>query len=1243
MSTTGNLPGDEGFNGTPRFKIVRLVGAGGMGVVYEAVDMEQQNRVALKTVRHVGADEMASLKREFRALQSIHHPNLIMLGELLEHDGRPFFTMEFVDGTDFLTYVRGSAAVGPASPDTPSTAKIAETRSGTSPGVSEFVLPGSVACDLGRLHHALAQLVQALVALHAEGKCHLDLKPSNVLVSREGRVVVLDFGLVRDVARRRRSGTLAGTAEFIAPEEIAGSFGAEADWYSVGVMLYLALSRRFPYAGPREELLTRKCSEDPIPLQTVVPSVPESLGRLCMDLLARDPDVRPKDVEILRRLGLEGAGTSSTLDSALGPVFVGRQPELHALDDAYREVRRGHTGAVLIVGESGVGKTALVRQFLDQLDDSDAAPLIFEGRCYERESVVYKGIDEVIDDLKSYFTSLELDDALRLLPPDLSLVASAFPALRTVEAVCVAERSEEQQDPKRVRPATEMRARMYAAFKRLLCNVAERRPVVLVVEDLHWADNDTTALLAELMAPPEPRGLQLVGTMRPRGDNAAKDRADPLEVLSNAHVVRLGRLSNVESQELVQRVAGRKSLGGLDVGKLVTEAEGHPMYLDALVRSRLGGQAQPDATGLQDVLWSRIAALEAAARHVLEAVVVAGVPVAQEIVMSAAAVDGAQLQRAMATLRGARLVSTSGARMSDSVEPYHDRVRQAVLAHFEPEQQRRWHGRLALALEASRRGDSELLATHWWESGDAERAVRYLLRAAEQAVGALAFDRAARLFHRAIDLSPQEEETLRPLRAKLGDALVNAGRCAEAAEAFMAAAKGANDAMRLYFQRRAAEQNMISGHTEQGLEQLRAVLSEVGLELPGTPARAVLSLLWHRAWLRLRGLRWTARDTTRISPRDLERLEIHRAVALGLSFVDNIRGAGFQARGLRLALRLGERTHVARAILLEAGYRATQGAKFRESINPLLAEGARIGEELGDAYLRAWATGVTGVCDYLSGRFREANASLGEAEAIWVGVPGAAWELNHLRFLWLLALRRMGRFRELGVLYDKYRRDAAIRGDRLAGTTFARAINQIWLARDQPDRGRAELEHSSWTSETGFLHLQNWYEIESRAELDMYDGTIARTREELRPLLASVGKSLLMRIQIVRTSFWFLCGRLILAESAKTDTDAELNKLVRRLESERVPYALVWAKLLRAGQIAQRGDPARAIELLRETVKLSEEHELLLCAAAARWRLGELLANDEGQALRTQATDWLTSEDVRDPRRMVAVVAPGFR
>ena len=1239
MSTTG-IPGDEGFAGTPRFKIVRQVGAGGMGVVYEAVDVEQQNRVALKTVRHIGADEMASLKREFRALQSIHHPNLIMLGELLEHDGRPFFTMEFVDGTDFLTYVRGGTAVGPASRDTASTAKVGANRPAASTELPEWQGPVSVACDLGRLHHALAQLVQALVALHAEGKCHLDLKPSNVLVSREGRVVVLDFGLVRDVAHRRRSGTIAGTAEFIAPEEIAGTFGAEADWYSVGVMLYLALTRRFPYAGPREELLTRKCSEDPIPVQTMVPTVPESLGRLCMDLLARDPDLRPKDMDILRRLGLEGTGTTSTLDSTLGPVFVGRQSELHALEDAFREVRRGRTGAVLLVGESGVGKTALVRQFLNQLEDGDAVPLILEGRCYERESVVYKGIDEVVDDLKSYFAGLELDDTLRLLPPDISLVASAFPALRAVEAVCLAERSEDQQqDPKRVRPAVEMRARMYAAFKQLLCNVAQRRAVVLVVEDLHWADNDTTALLAELMAPPEPRGLQLVGTMRPRGDN----QAHPLEGLGNAQVIRLGRLTHVESQELVQRVAGQKRISGLDVSKLVTEAEGHPMYLDALVRSRLGGQAQPDATGLQDVLWSRIAALEAAARHVLEAVVVAGVPVAQEIVMSAAAVEGAQLQRAMATLRGARLVSTSGARMSDSVEPYHDRVRQAVLAHFAPEQQRRWHGRLALALEASRRGDPELLATHWWESGDAERAVRYLVRAAEQAVGALAFDRAARLFRRAIDLSPKEEqEPLRALRAKLGDALVNAGRCAEAAEAFLAAAEGANDAMRLYFQRRAAEQNMISGHIEQGLGQLRDVLSEVGLELPGTPARAVLSLLWHRARLRLRGLRWTPRDSTRISARDLERLEIHRAVALGLSFVDNIRGAGFQARGLRLALRLGERTHVARAILLEAGYRATQGAKFREGINPLLAEGARIGEELGDAYLRAWSIGVTGVCDYLSGRFREANARLSEAETIWVGLPGAAWELNHLRFLWLLALRRMGRFRELGVLYEKYRRDAALRGDHLAETTFARAINQVWLARDQPDRGRAELERSSWTSETGFLHLQNWYEIESRAELDLYDGTIARTREELRPVLATVGKSLLMRIQIVRTSFWFLCGRLILAESAKTGAETELNKLTRRLERERVPYAVVWARLLRAGQLTQQGDSARAIELLRETVQLSEEHELMLCAAAARWRLGELLANDEGQALCAKATEWLASEDIRDPRRMVAVMAPGF-
>src|SRR5262245_25614471 len=102
------VDGGEGeFRGTPRFQIIRKLGAGGMGVVYEAFDRDRGARVALKTLRSLSADQLFALKNEFRALQDVSHPNLVSLGELIEDASRWFFTMELVEGQDFLRYVRG--------------------------------------------------------------------------------------------------------------------------------------------------------------------------------------------------------------------------------------------------------------------------------------------------------------------------------------------------------------------------------------------------------------------------------------------------------------------------------------------------------------------------------------------------------------------------------------------------------------------------------------------------------------------------------------------------------------------------------------------------------------------------------------------------------------------------------------------------------------------------------------------------------------------------------------------------------------------------------------------------------------------------------------------------------------------------------------------------------------------------------------------------------------------------------
>ncbi|HSN96748.1 MAG TPA: serine/threonine-protein kinase, partial [Candidatus Nanopelagicales bacterium] len=242
MATGSHRPD---FAGTRRFEVVREIGLGGAGVVYEAFDRERGGRVALKVLRALDAEARLRFKAEFRLLQDLHHPNLVSLGELHEEGGQLFFTMELVRGVDFIVHVR-EYEVGDVEPSS----ALAEVAGEPPPGAGRVGRRRRVRFDEGRLRAALGQLLHGLCALHEAHMVHRDIKPSNVLVAADGRVVILDFGLLTDTSAPRRDDPIAGTAHFIAPEHADGRpVGPEADLYSVGVMLYLALTGEYPFRG----------------------------------------------------------------------------------------------------------------------------------------------------------------------------------------------------------------------------------------------------------------------------------------------------------------------------------------------------------------------------------------------------------------------------------------------------------------------------------------------------------------------------------------------------------------------------------------------------------------------------------------------------------------------------------------------------------------------------------------------------------------------------------------------------------------------------------------------------------------------------------------------------------------------------------------------------------------------------------------------------------------------------------
>ena len=254
--------------------------------------------------------------------------------------------------------------------------------------------------------------------------------------------------------------------------------------------------------------------------------------------------------------------------------------------------------------------------------------------------------------------------------------------------------------------------------------------------------------------------------------------------------------------------------------------------------------------------------------------------------------DAAPFARNVAMLRVSRLVRGRGER--GTLEPYHDRVGAAINASMTRTTIRSRHGRLAVALESSDAAKNHpvLLVRHLEAAEQPERAAAHAAEAADRAAEALAFDRAAMLYRAALRLGSFSEDDNRALQLGLARALASAGRGAKSGRAFLRAAKGADAATRIECQREAAEQFLISGYLKRGIAGLRALLAEVGTSYPETPRAALASLLWQRARVRMRGLRWTERDAREIPDATLTRIDIHNTVAHGLGMVNTIRGAG---------------------------------------------------------------------------------------------------------------------------------------------------------------------------------------------------------------------------------------------------------------------------------------------------------------------------------------------------------------
>jgi len=753
------------------YEIVNKLGQGGNCEVYKIKEHLTDNILALKIL--IKNQNVLRFKREFRSMVRLDHPNIARVYTFGEFDERACFTMELIEGGDLKRFVRRYRE------DKPDIGSLLPSED------SEFR-------DIADL---FIHICEPLKYIHSRKIVHRDLKPANIMLTEDGQIKLMDFGLIKetDIIQEglTQTGMFVGTVAYMSPEQGLGrDLDHRSDLYSLGIILYEALTFHLPFKGTSVlEIFMKHIKETPIPPSNFNMNIPPSLERLVLLMLSKEPSRRPNSageiIEYLtqfkdtddREMDFSATITETAFEideTAMGikpgllvPELIGREDILEIFERSFDLVRLENKSIFFIEGEAGIGKSRLLKEVSAKARMKGFS--VLHGSCLEVERFPYSAFLGPLETLAERVKAKDENEGKLILANRGNILANICPRFAEIEWI------QKQPQPVPLEPMQD-KLRTFDAIKTILVNSALKQETFLVLEDIHWADDLSVEFLHYLARSltVEKEQLPLIITASCRSEDL-KSNITLMNILSSLRKFPLFNSIVVEplltdqTKRLIGMLLGSDKIESDLVDQVFKESGGNPFYIEEILKGLLeeellvkhgenwvfspletresviipgvesltsAGMSIPDR--IQDLISRRLARLDQKTRNVLIRAAIIGVRFEFSILLKVVDYNEDELLDLIDEAIKEDILSEVRGSEGEIFIFKHNMVRNVLYSSLSSRRQSSIHFKIAEAIYGLYGPDNqdywELLAYHFDKAKKYKRAIEYYAKSADQAV-----------------------------------------------------------------------------------------------------------------------------------------------------------------------------------------------------------------------------------------------------------------------------------------------------------------------------------------------------------------------------------------------------------------------------------------------------------------------------------------------------------------------------